>query len=252
MTTVAVVKPAPKLPRLRVPWISLFGLAGVASLVLAFQDSRREWTILLWALSSLATTFGVFVGLAVCHGNEEGENFILGDVGIGVVLALGLWTVPFASGLAATDYGERFDALPADQRVAATLWCQVRYLGKEYEEPVRDCTYTLTETPFRQFKRLPAVVADPGARGELFRQIEAYLARPVMAEKDAVVKADVQEKLDAFRHDQAEARAQRALIASLPPALYRDENGCSRSLETGDRSGACVRLAEDAVRGGDK
>ncbi|MCO7072266.1 hypothetical protein, partial [Vibrio cholerae] len=122
-------------------------------------------------------------------------------------------------------------------------------LGKDYEPQVRDCIYALTDTPFRNFKRSPAVVADPSARGELFRQVEAYLAKPVVAEKDAIVKADVQEKLDSFRHDQAEARAQRALIASLPPALYRDESGCIRSLETGDRSGPCVRLPADGDRG---
>ena len=53
--TIDVIKPSGGWPKLRVPWVSLLALVGVASLYLAFQDSRRVWTVGVWALSAFAT-----------------------------------------------------------------------------------------------------------------------------------------------------------------------------------------------------
>jgi len=241
------------MPRLRVPWVSLFGLLGVVSLCLAFQDSSRQWPIVVWGLLAFATSFGVVITVCSYAGTTAPDaSFHLADAGYGAVLALCLWIIPYAAGLGTISYSDRLDALPAEQANAAVLWCQVRRLGHDYDERVQSCVSSLIEPAYRNFKRYPAIVADPRARGELYRQVEAYLAMPAVSEKDAIIKTEVRRKLEDFRHDEAEARGQRELVASLPPALYRDQNGCVRSLETADRSGPCVRLPAERDKGGDR
>lgn len=247
---VAVVDAAARSPGFRVPWVSSFGLLGVASLGLVFQDSSRQWLIAVWGICAFATSFGV-VATAVAYvgANTPDASFRWADAVCGLVLAILLWMTPYFSGLSAVASRERMESLPAEQANAAILWCQVRHLGFDYESDVQDCSNKLIDTPYRNFRRLAPLVADPRARGELYRQVEAYLATPAMGERDARVKADVQRKLDDFRHDEAEAESQRALIASLPPALYRDHNGCVRSLERADPTGPCVRVPANAHLG---